>query len=426
VRVRYTSLYMNDSGTSGGKVTHLTKFKYTAVRDGVEYTGLLEARDRFAVYTRVRAEGGEIVSVEKVGGLTLGVLKNINARFSTVKEVDKILFARNLSAMLKAGLSITRALSVAHRQTGSPKLKMVLQQLTSRVRKGDPLSAALADHPRVFSKLFIAMVHAGEEGGNMAESLSSVSVQMDKSYKLKKRIKGAMIYPGIVMFAMVLIGYMMMTQVVPTLKKTFDEVGVDLPSTTKAIISLSDFLVENTILSVVIFIGFIGIFMYALRTRLGKRAFDAFILRVPAIGTIAKELNSARFARTLSSLLGSGVDIVTALGITARVVQNTYHREIILLAADVVQQGEPMSAVFGRREDLYPPFVSEMLAVGEETGKVSDMLKQVATFYEDEVDQKTKDMSTIIEPFLMLFIGGGVGFFAMAMISPIYSLSDSI
>ncbi len=411
---------------NGTRKIETHKFKYTAVRDGQEYTGIVEATDRFAVYARVRSEGGEILRVDRASGLTLGALKSLNARFSTVKEVDKILFARNLGAMLGAGLSITRALSVANRQTKNPKLDMILKQIASKVRKGESLSSALAEHPRVFSSLFTAMVQAGEEGGNLAEALDSIAIQMDKSYKLKKRIKGAMIYPAIVMFAMLLIGYMMMTQVVPTLKKTFEEVGVDLPSTTKTIIKISDFLVANTILSLLILVVSAGSFWYLLHTRLGKKAFDAFILRVPAIGTIAKELNSARFARTLASLSNSGVDIVTALGITAKVVQNTYHREVILQAAKVVERGESMSEIFGRREDLYPPLVSEMLSVGEETGKVGEMLGEVAKFYENEVDQKTKDMSTIIEPFLMLFIGAGVGFFALAMIAPIYSLSDSI
>ncbi len=428
----YTILYMGNIDTAGmtsDKVTRLTKFKYVATRDGDEYDGVLQARDRFEVYAKVRSEGGEIVSVERLGGwstFSFSGIRAINERFSTVKKVDIIIFARNLSAMLGAGLSLTRALSVANRQTKNPRLNYVLRSLAAKVRKGDPLSSALAEHPNMFKKLFIAMVRAGEEGGNLPESLASVSLQMDKSYKLKKRIKGAMIYPAIVMIAMVLIGFLMMTQVVPTLKKTFSEVGVDLPATTKAIIAASDFLVANTLLSLALAVVFVFMVGYILRTRVGKAVFDAAILRLPAIGTIVKEVNSARFARTLSSLLGSGVDIVTALGITAKVVQNTHHQKVILSAAKVVQQGEPMSSIFGRREDLYPPLVSEMLAVGEETGKVSEMLEQVASFYETEVEQKTKDMSTIIEPFLMLFIGGAVGFFAMAMISPIYSLSDSI
>ncbi len=405
------------------------KFKYIATRDGDQYDGVMQARDRFEVYAKVRSEGGEIVSVDRTGGLSilsLRGIRSINEKFSTVKEVDIILFAKNLSAMLGAGLSLTRALSVANRQTKNPKLSYILRSLIAKVRKGDPLSSALAEHPKMFKNLFIAMVRAGEEGGNLPESLVSISIQMDKSYKLKKRIKGAMIYPAIVMMAMVAIGFLMMIKVVPTLKETFDQVGADLPATTQSIITLSNFLVANTFLSIIIIVGFVLTVRYTLRTKVGKMVFDAFILRIPAIGTIVKEVNSARFARTLSSLLASGVNIVTALGITAKVVQNHHHKKVILNAMTVVEQGEPMSVIFGRREDLYPPLVSEMIAVGEETGKLSDMLEQVADFYETEVEQKTKDMSTIIEPFLMLFIGAGVGFFAMAMISPIYLLSDSI
>ena len=410
--------------TQRGKA--LKKFSYVAMRDNTQYSGVMQAQSRFEVYEKVRAEGGEIVHVEKLGGLSLSTLRRLNERFSTVKEVDVILFARNLSAMLGAGLSLTRALSVANRQIKSPRLHYILRDIATRVQKGDALSSALAHYPKTFNSLFISMVRAGEEGGNVPESLASVALQMDKNYKLKKRIKGAMVYPSIVLSAMVLIGFLMMTQVVPTLKKTFSEVGVELPTATKTIIALSDFLVQHTIMSVVILFGSVLLFIYVLKTPVGKRVFDRVILYIPAVGTIVKEVNAARFARTLSSLLSSGVDIVTALHITRGVVQNFYHRAIITRAATLVQQGGQMSALFQKYEHLYPPMIGEMLAVGEETGQMSKMLQEVAVFYEAEVDQKTKDMSTIIEPFLMLFIGGGVGFFAMAMISPIYSLSDSI
>ena len=404
----------------------LQKFSYVAIRDNTQYSGVMQAQNRFEVYEKVRAEGGEIVHVEKLSGFSLSTLRRLNERFSTVKEVDVILFARNLSAMLGAGLSLTRALTVANRQTKSPKLHYILRDVVSHVQKGDALSSALAQYPKTFSSLFVSMVRAGEEGGNLPESLASVALQMDKNYKLKKRIKGAMVYPAIVLSAMVLIGFLMMTQVVPTLKKTFSEVGVELPTATKVIIALSDFLVQHTLASVGLLIVGIVSLVYVLKTPMGKRVFDRVILYIPAVGTIVKEVNAARFARTLSSLLSSGVDIVTALTITRGVVQNFYHRAVITHATTLVQQGGQMSTLFQKYEHLYPPMIGEMLAVGEETGQMSNMLQEVATFYETEVDQKTKDMSTIIEPFLMLFIGGGVGFFAMAMISPIYSLSDSI
>lgn len=403
----------------------LKEFTYVATRDGVAYEGSMEAADRFAVYARVKAEGGEIVSVRDTAGF-VGRLRQINERFSTVKEVDKITFARNLSAMLSAGLSLSRALGAMERQTKSPKLKYIIRSLSGSVRKGNALHEALALHKSAFPRLFIAMVHAGEEGGKLPDALASVAVQMDKSYKLKKKVKGAMMYPGIVLSAMLVIGILMMTKVVPTLKKTFDEVGAQLPPTTQAVIKLSDFLINNTLIALLLVVGVVASFVYALRTPQGKYAFDTVVLRLPAVGSIVKEVQSARFARTLSSLLGSGVDIVGSLEITSEVIGNSHHKQVVLDAKKVVEKGEPMSGIFSQREDLFPPLVGEMLAVGEETGEMSSMLLRVADFYENEVEQKTKDMSTIIEPFLMLFIGAGVGFFALAMVAPIYSLSDSI
>ncbi len=404
----------------------LIEFKYVALRDGVEYTGSVKAKDRFEVYKKVRDEGGEIVKVKKISGFSFESIKALNERFSTIKETDIILFARNLSAMLGAGLSLTRALEVAQKQSKNPRLRYVVRDVLEFVRTGGALSDALKKHKRVFNDLFVSMVRAGEESGNLPESFASIALQMDKNYKLKKRIKGAMVYPGIVLSAMVLIGYLMMTQVVPTLKKTFNDIGVELPDSTKAIIGISDFLVQNMILSIFIVAFFALVLIYFMKTYLGKRIFHALVLKIPVIGTITKEVNAARFARTLGSLLGSGVDIVTSLQITEQVVKNIYHRAVIMHAAKAVRSGEKISAIFSERADLYPAMIGEMLAVGEETGQMSKMLQEVASFYENEVDQKTKDMSTIIEPFLMLVIGGFVGFFAMAMISPIYSLSDSI
>lgn len=403
----------------------LIRFTYTAMRDGETYEGTLDAPDRFAVYERIRAEGGEVISVSRAQGI-FGWFKALNARFSTIKESDKIIFARNLSAMLEAGLPLSRALGAIARQTRSPKLKYVIQHLMQDVRKGSSLHDALVRHGKAFPDLFVAMVHAGEEGGTLPSALESVAQQMDKSYQLKKKVRGAMIYPGVVLSAMVLIGFLMMTQVVPTLKKTFDELGAELPPTTQAIISISDFLVNNILLSIAIIIAVVVGFITLLRTPHGKRLYHTIILRIPVIGGIAREVQAARFARTLASLLASGVSIVQALEITAEVVSNTLHKEVVLSARGIVEKGEPMSGIFNRREDLFPPLVGEMLAVGEETGEVSAMLGRVADFYEGEVEQKTKNMSTIIEPFLMLIIGAGVGFFALAMIGPIYSLSDTI
>ena len=405
----------------------MAKFTYTAEKtDGEVYTGTAEARDRFELYAIVRREGGKIVTVSDDGGHGIHSLDRVNAMLTRVKEFDKILFARNLSAMLSAGLSLARALAVLERQTNNPKLKQIIGEIASNVRRGDTLHGALAKFPNIFSSLFTAMVRAGEEGGDLPSSLVLVSDQMERMYQLKKKIRSAMIYPAIILIAIGGIGILMMIKVVPILAQTFAEVNATLPASTQFIINVSDFLVRYTVFAIGGIIAFVALIYTALRTAAGRRMSDFFFLHVPLIAPVVREVNAARTARTLASLLSSGVDVLQSLAIVGEVVQNYYFRQVIADAEQRVRQGEPLSSAFIHREDLYPPFVGEMAAVGEETGALAEMLKRLAVFYEDEVDRKTKDMSTIVEPFLMLLIGSAVGFFAVSMMAPIYQLSQNI
>jgi type IV pilus assembly protein PilC len=217
-----------------------------------------------------------------------------------------------------------------------------------------------------------------------------------------------------------------MTKVVPTLASTFKDMGAQLPASTRVIVAISDFLVHHTIGAIVLVVGTVTACYFALRSERGQSAFNLLLLHTPSIGTIVREVNAARTARTIASLISSGVDLLATLEITQDVIQNSHFRAVIKDAYTAVSQGEPLSSVFLKNERLYPPFVGEMIAVGEETGQSAEMLKRLAVYYEGEVDRKTKDMSTIIEPFLMLFIGSAVGFFAVAMISPIYAMSQNI
>jgi len=405
----------------------MARFSYTAEKAGGEvYKGVASARDRFELYEIVRREGGRIISVAEDNSQSYFSLQYWNSKISTVPEYEKILFARNLGAMLGAGLSLARALAVIERQTKNARLVSVVSELSSAVRRGETLHSALAKFPYVFPKLFVAMTRAGEEGGQLSSALGVVSDQMERMYVLKKKIRGALLYPAIIVIAIIGIGVFMMINVVPTLAQTFEEMDAELPASTQAIIAVSNFLVKYTIVAgslvVILFGGLYGF----LRTELGSRIKDFVFLHIPLIGPIVKEVNAARTSRTLASLLSAGVDVITALDIVADVVQNSYFKQVIVQAKENVGKGEPLSAAFVRAEHLYPAFVGEMMSVGEETGALTEMMKKLAIFYEDEVDRKTKDMSTIIEPFLMVAIGGAVGFFAVAMISPIYQLSENI
>jgi type IV pilus assembly protein PilC len=409
----------------------MPKFSYIAKKtDGEEYAGTTDAADRFALFQHIRGEGGTVLSFEEFsasrGAGLRGFLKRLKGGFGGVKEHEKIIFARNLGAMLEAGLPTSRALSVMERQTKNAVFKRVLGSLNEEVQKGKALSVALEGFPHAFSRLFVAMVRAGEESGGLAASLRVVAKQLEQVYLLKKKIRGAMTYPAIVVGAMVIIGIVMMVYVVPTLSEIFAEVGSELPTSTKIVIGTSDFVRGHPIAAAALFSTILTFFILGFKTESGRHITNFVILRLPVISGIAKETNSARTARTLSSLLSAGVPVIRALEITTEVVQNHYFKDVIARAGSQVEKGAPMSEVFREAERLYPPFVSEMIAVGEETGELAPMLIRVADFYEEEVSQKTKDLSTIIEPILMVVIGAGVGFFAVSMISPIYSIGNSI
>ncbi len=404
------------------------RFSYKA-RDakGNMVEGILEASDKFFVAKELRARNQFPVSVEPYEKKR----KIINASFldqffSGITLHEKIVFVNNLSGMLTAGLALYRALEVESRQIKNDALKTVVNGLMMSVNQGEALSEGMSKYPAVFSPLFTAIIKAGEESGNLPWALKEVGTNLEKSYELSRKIKGALTYPAIIICAIFAVGILMLMFVVPTLTKIFADLNAKLPMSTQFIISVSNGVSNHPI----IFLGIIvlmvfGIYSFVYSKRL-KRFNDTWILKVPVIGQIVIEVNTARTARTLSSLLKSGVDIAKAISITRDVVQNENYKEVLVNAEKAVQKGESLASVFKTETKLYPIMISEMMAVGEETGALSDMLANAATFYEDEVDAKTKSLSTIIEPVVMIMVGIAVGFFAISMISPMYSLLGNI
>ncbi len=401
-------------------------FTYKAIKDGEKesYEGKVEAKDRFEVYSIVRKDGAQILTVKETT-TSAQYTEKLTQFLSRVKQNEKIVFMRNLGAMIRAGLTLSRALSVMERQTKNPKFKGVLGDIQKDIQQGGDLNSSMKKHDDVFTPLMVAMVKAGEESGSLAESCTIIASQEERSYELKKKIRGAMIYPGVIVTVLLGIGTMMMMFIVPTLSATFETLGSELPMSTQIIIKLSDFLVDYTLQTFGAFVLAIVLFIAFLKTKNGSRLFESFVLYIPVIGTLVKETNSARTGRTLASLLSSGVHVLHSLEITEEVIQNSHYKEIIAKARVQVQGGSPIAEVFEKEERLYPPLVGELIAVGEETGNLPDMLQEVAKFYENEVDQKTKNMSTIIEPMLMLVVGSAVGYFALAMISPMYSMVEN-
>jgi type IV pilus assembly protein PilC len=393
--------------------------------DGTEEIRAIEAETRFAIYGMLEKTGETAVSIEEGSGMVLPAWTQITIG-SGVKIEQRIAFTKNLSAMLNAGLPLTRALSVIERQSVNKVLKKIIIEIEDRIRSGTSLHDALAEHPKVFPKLFIAMTKAGEEGGTLSQSLTTVARQMDRSNTLTKKVKGAMIYPSIILFAIGIIGILMLLFVVPTLAATFGQLGAKLPLATQIILNMSNFMTSHYVVVLIgIFIVIVG-GKLGFRTKQGGAALLFAARHMPVIGELVLETFSARAARTLASLLSSGVEMLNALTITEEVVGDNVFGHVVGEAAERVKKGEQLSAAFLAYPKLYPVFYSDMIAVGEETGNVSEMLTQVSEYYETDVEDRTKDLSTIIEPILMLFIGLFVGVFAISMIAPIYSLSSSV
>ena len=403
--------------------------RYKAIsKSGETREATVEAKDQYELARSLRERGETLVFAEEATERSghFRFLEQLHGLTGRVSARDKIIFTRNLSAMLEAGLTISRGLEVMERQTHNKRFQSILEQVRTSVQEGNTLSVSLGTFGTVFPPLFISMIKAGEESGKLSESLENLGLQMQKTYQLKKRIRGAMIYPAIVITAMIIVGVVMLVFVVPTLTSTFEELNVELPKSTQAIIGTSNFIKNHTLTSllIVILVGAAGVL--AFRHPRGRRAFEWVILHIPVIGELVRFTNAARTARTMGSLLHSGVEIVTTVGITRDVIQNSYFKEVLAHASEQIPKGGVIAESFSAHEDLYPPLMAEMVSVGEETGNLSEMLGRVADFYEAEIDERTKNLSTIIEPLLMIIIGAVVGFFAVSMISPIYSVGTGL
>ncbi len=373
----------------------------------------------------MKQEGSTLVSADEILPKK-DFFKRIASEFRGVPEQQKIIFSKNLGNMIAAGLPIAKSLSVIQKQIKNKYFKTVIADIEENIRKGKTLSESAKEYHDVFTPLFVAMSKAGEESGTLSDSLKIIGEQMESVYKLKKKIKGAMIYPIIIIIVMLIIGVLMLIFVVPSISAVFKDLHTELPLSTRILINASDFIKNHYILFAEAVIALYFLFYFTLKTQFGKRVSDFILINMPTIGQLIKETNSARLTRTLSSLLSAGVPYSDAILITSEVIQNNYYRKLLDEARVKVEKGENISSVFLGNEKISPIFVGEMMGVGEETGEMPKMLLEVAFYYENSVDQKTKDMSAIIEPVLMVLIGVFVGFFAFSMIKPIYSVMDTL
>lgn len=399
-------------------------FNYTAAaRDGKTETGTIEAANFVSAGHLLKEQGLMPLDLEeKKNRDWFAALQGL----ATVPLKEKIAFIQNLDLLLQSGVSAPRAMRIIAKQTGNKKFKNTITAMAGNVEAGKSLHEVMEEYPKIFSHIFVSMVEVGEISGNLEKSLEYLRIQLQREADLKSKTKGAMIYPGVIISAMVVIGIALAIFVLPSLTSTFKDFDTDLPVMTKIVIAFSDFMAGNAVLVIGGFIGLVigGIAFF--RSATGSRLLDGFLLNMPLVNPVVKKINMARFARILGSLMKSGVAVVQGLQVTGQAMDNVYYKEIIADAGESVKLGKPLTEALGAHDKLFPFIVTQMLAIGEETGNLETILDQLAEHFEEEVDDTMKNMSSIIEPLLLLVIGVVVGFLALALISPIYNISNNI
>ena len=393
---------------------------------GEEKKGTIEAGDSQHLAAILKEQGFILIKAEPKK--EKGEKKAFSLPFLNrgVSLTEKLMFTRNLQVMITSGLSLPKALRILSDQSKSKKFKEVLLKVEEKINKGKNFSDSLEAFPEVFSELFRNMIKVGEETGGLDNVLKILSRQIEKEHELKSKIKGALIYPAVIIFVMITIGVLMLIMVVPTLAKTFEELKIELPLTTRIVMGLGNFLASNWFFCLVGLAVVIFLFMIFIKTKVGKKTVDSIVLKIPVISPLIKKTNSAYTVRTLSSLFSSGVPIVRSLEIVSGTLDNVYYKMAILDAADKVRKGEKLSSALSSYTEIYSSLVLQMIEVGEETGETSGILTKLADFFEEDIANATKNLASIIEPFLMLIIGVIIGFFAVSMVQPMYSMIDAI
>ncbi len=397
---------------------------------GESKSGTREAKDEHQLARILRQEGYILISAvseeKKERKISWAGLRQLIPFWGKVSLKDKMVFARNLQVMISAGVSLPKALQTLSSQSQNRRFKRALLEIADDIVKGKSFSEALSEYPDIFSNLFCNVVKVGEESGALEENLGILVRQMERENDLRTKIKGAMMYPAVVILAMIGIGVLMLVMVVPRLAETFKELEVELPFTTKIVITLGTFLAEKWYLAILFIFVFIIATRFILRTGPGKKTWDAFSLRIPVISTLIKKTNAAYTVRTLSSLISAGTPLVSSLQIVSETLDNFHFRQALAESIEKIKRGQKLSEALQPYRELYPLTVIQMMEVGEETGQTSEILQKLADFYEEEVSNATKNLASIIEPVLMLLIGGVVGFFAISMVQPIYSMMGSL
>jgi type IV pilus assembly protein PilC len=397
-------------------------YKYTAKdQSGATVKGKVEARDLAAAAQVLRDKEFVIISLKpNLESESFDVLGFINNR---IKSEEVVAFTQQLSTMIDSGLPLSDGLSILQNQS-KPAMAKVAGEMARDIQGGSSFADALAARDGVFSSVYISTVRAGEASGKLDEMLNRLAETEEKKREFASKTKGALVYPVIVIIMMIVVMIAMMVFVVPKLTAMFDDFGTDLPVATKLLIGLSGFLQRYILIFIGLFVGAVYGLKRWYTTKIGRERIDTFLLRIPVYGNLTTQVALADITRTLALLVGAGISILEALEIVTQSAGNVVFEKALKTSAEGVEKGLPLATMLAR-EQFFPPLLSQMVSVGEETGQLSEVLQKVARFFESESEHAIKNLTTAIEPLIMVVLGVGVMFLMLAIVMPIYNLTSS-
>jgi len=399
------------------------KYRFVAKdTKGRTKTGIVEAMDVKNASGVLQEQGLVVVSLDRTGKNK--TLEELSYLWEGVKAVDLVMLFRQLVTLIGAKVPILTSFRVIERQISNNHLRRIVREVGDDIEDGMPLFESMSRHPRVFTPLMVSMVHSGEVSGHLHQSLAYIADNLEKNYALTSKIRGALMYPGFVLAAAIIVGFLVITFILPNLTQIIRDMSAEVPWYTQVLMSTGDFMSTYWWVVAAAIATVIGFFFYYVRTPAGKREWDKVQLKLPVVGQLFHYMYISRFSDNFSTLLSGGIPVVTALQIVASVVGNSEFERVILEAADEVKKGGSISAVF-KRNDVFPPIVAQMLEIGEETGKTEETLKSVTEFYDQEADTMARNLTTLIEPMLIVVLGIGVAIMVVGILLPIYNISST-
>lgn len=395
-------------------------FTYKAKNEhGETLRGKVEARDPHQAATVLKTRNLLVISIKHQGE---SVFASISKQLMGVNQDDVVNFTRQLSTMITAGLSLTEALRILNQQA-KPAMAVMLEDLLREIEGGATFAKALEKHPKQFARTYTQLVRAGETAGVLDEMLARLADNLEASKEFRAKTKGAMIYPAIVILALAVVAAVMMIFVIPELTTMYDDFGAELPTATRILMDISDFFVRFWWL-IAAFLGAVAFGVHTWgKTPAGQRFFSRFVLRIPLFGELRRKVIITEFARTLSLLLSAGITLLQALEVAAEAVPSLLYREELAVTNKKVEKGISLAQAINN-DELFPPILVQMIAVGEETGKLDEVLMKLAVYFQSESEQAVKNLTTAMEPMIMIVLGIGVGLMVVAIIMPIYNLTS--